>query len=66
MGLILASGLPLLLLSLKCLVLEAWASGAIILEGFLSFSLWCPSNFLLEVSWVHPYKKGFSTCKGGE
>jgi hypothetical protein len=66
MGLIFAPGLPPLLLSLRYLVLEAWVSGAIVLKGFLSFSLWYPSNFLLEVNWVRSCKRGFNTGEGGE
>jgi hypothetical protein len=66
MGLTFAPGLPPLLLSLRCLVLGAWVSGAIVLEDFFSFSLWYPSNFLLEVSCVRPYERGFSIGEGGE
>jgi hypothetical protein len=66
MGLTFVPGLLPLFLSLRCLVLKAWVSGAIVLEDFLSFSLWYPSNFLLEVSWVHTCERGFSTGEGGE
>jgi hypothetical protein len=66
MGLTFAPGLPLLLLSLRCLILEIWMSVVIILVGFFSFSLWYPSNFLLEVSWVRPCEMGFIIGEGGD